>query len=268
MRRAFVVWKREWAETIKNKTLMLMMTLMPMIMVGAPFLYISIILRLVKDPTVSEGGFFQRAIDSFVSANPNMATLESFELFQIILFKQGVFFLLMITIMVGMSIATFGIIGEKQNRSLEPLLASPVKTWELLVGKVLAAAVPALVMTWLCSLLYMGGVYAYNAELFPLIVDSTWIIIMLFISPAVALLSLGLGVIISSRSNDPRSAQNWGVFLILPVLFIIIGPIVGTFPISLTSLLVIAFVFTALTIAVFYFGVKIFNRDAILTKWR
>jgi len=104
--------------------------------------------------------------------------------------------------------------------------------------------------------------------LFPLIVDYTWIIILCFLTPAVALLSLGLGVIISSRSNDPRSAQNWGVFLILPVLFIIIGPILGTFPINATSLLIIAFTFTELTVVVFYFGVKIFNRDAILTKWR
>ena len=262
-----MVWKREWTETIRNKTLMLMMTLMPIIMVGAPFLYISIILNVVEVPTISSG-FFQRAIDSFVSANPGMSEFQPIQLFQIILFKQGAFFLLMITIMVGMSIATFSVIGEKQNRSLEPLLATPVRTWELLVGKVLAAAVPALVMTWLCSLLYMGGVYAYSADLFPLIVDYTWIIIMLFISPAVALLSLGLGVIISSRSNDPRSAQNWGVFLILPVLFIIVGPILGTFPLNITSLLVIGSVFATLTIVVFYFGVKIFNRDAILTKWR
>ncbi|MFC1979071.1 ABC transporter permease subunit [Chloroflexota bacterium] len=267
MKRSLIIWKREWAEMIKNKTLIFMMTLMPLIMVGAPFLYISIILRVVQVPTVSSG-IFGRAIDSFLAANPNMPALESFELFQIILFKQGTFFLLMITIMVGMSIATFSIIGEKQNRSLEPLLATPVKTWELLVGKVFAAATPALLMTWLCSLLYMGGVYAYNPELFPLIVDYTWIIILCFISPAVALLSLGLGVIISSRSNDPRSAQNWGVFLILPILFIIVGPILGTFPLNLTSLLVIGFTFTALTVAVFYFGVKIFNRDAILTKWR
>ena len=267
MKRALVVWKREWAETVKNKTLMFMMTLMPIIMVGAPFLYISIILRVVEEPTVS-GGFFQKAIDSFVSANPSMAAFEPLELFQSILFKQGTCVLLMITTMVGMSIATFGIIGEKQNRSLEPLLATPVKTWELLVGKVLAAAMPALIMTWLCSLFYIGGVYAYNPELFPLIVDYTWIIILCLISPAVALLSLGLGVIISSRSNDPRSAQNWGVFLILPILFIIVGPILGTFPLNVTSLLVIAFIFAALTIAVFYFGVKVFNRDAILTKWR
>jgi len=267
MRRAIIVWKREWTETVKNKTLIFMMTLMPLIMVGAPFLYISIILRLVEEPTVTSG-FFKRAIDSFVSANPIMEKFDLFDQFQILLFKLGTFFLLMITVMVGMSIATFSIIGEKQNRSLEPLLATPVKTWELLLGKVLAAAVPALIMTWLCSLLYMGGVYAYDPDLFPLIVDYNWIIILCFISPAVALLSLGLGVIISSRSNDPRSAQNWGVFLILPILFIMAGPILGTFPLNTASLLAVGGIFTALTAAVFYFGVKVFNRDAILTKWR
>jgi ABC-2 type transport system permease protein len=244
-----------------------MMGIMPIIMVGAPFLYISIILRIVNVPDLT-GGFFQKAIDAFLITNPSLYNEPAFDLFQIILFKQGAFFLLMITIMVGMSIATFGIIGEKHNKSLEPLLATPVRTWELLIGKVLAAAVPAVVMTWLCSFLYMAGVYAYTPELFPIIVDYTWIIILSFLTPVVALLSLGLGVIISSRSNDPRSAQNWGVFLILPVLFIIVGPILGTFPINAVSLLTISFTFTALNVIVFYFGVKVFNRDAILTKWR
>jgi ABC-2 type transport system permease protein len=267
MRRAILVWKREWAETVKNKTLIFMMLMMPLVMVGTPFLYISVILRIVNRPNISSG-FFQKAIDTFLTTNPGLESLKAFDLFQIILFKQGTFFLLMITIIVGMSIATFSIIGEKHNRSLEPLLATPVKTWELLVGKVLTAAVPAVIMTWLCSLLYMAGLYAYNAELFPLIVDYTWILILGFITPAVALLSLGLGVIISSRSNDPRSAQNWGMFLVLPVLLIMVGPILGTFPIDTTSLLVIGFVFAGLTLAVFYFGVKVFNRDAILTKWR
>ncbi|MFC1906091.1 ABC transporter permease subunit [Chloroflexota bacterium] len=267
MKRAIVIWKREWLETVKNKTLLFMMALMPLIMVGAPFLYITLILRIVSRPTISSG-FFQKAIDAFLTTDPSLETMRAFDLFQIILFKQGTFFLLMITIMVGMSIATFSIIGEKHNRSLEPLLATPVKTWELLMGKVLAAAVPAVIMTWLCSFLYMAGIYFYSPELFPLIVDYTWILILCFITPAVALLSMGLGVIISSRSNDPRSAQNWGVFLILPVIFVIAGPIIGTFPLNLTSLLVIGSVFTALTIAVFYFGTKVFNRDAILTKWR
>ena len=43
---------------------------------------------------------------------------------------------------IPLSIATFIIIGEKQARSLEPVLAAPIRTVELLAGKAIAALVP------------------------------------------------------------------------------------------------------------------------------
>ena len=60
--------------------------------------------------------------------------------------------------MVAISLATFSIVDEKLSGSLEALLATPVKTWELLLGKALAGAMPALLVTWICAALFILGV--------------------------------------------------------------------------------------------------------------
>lgn len=50
--------------------------------------------------------------------------------------------------MIAKNIATFSIVEEKQTKTLEPLLATPVQTWELLIGKALSGAIPAVIMSW------------------------------------------------------------------------------------------------------------------------
>src|SRR6476661_715048 len=53
-----------------------------------------------------------------------------------------------IPLVVPITIASYSIVGEKQQRSLEPLLATPIKTWELLLAKALSAAIPGVLSTW------------------------------------------------------------------------------------------------------------------------
>ena len=47
----------------------------------------------------------------------------------------------------AMALAAHAIVGEKQARTLEPLLATPITTTELLVAKVLGALVPTLAIS-------------------------------------------------------------------------------------------------------------------------
>ena len=58
-------------------------------------------------------------------------------------------YFLLIPAMVPMAIATQSVIGEKVARSLEPQLATPLQVPELLAGKTIAAALPAVTATWL-----------------------------------------------------------------------------------------------------------------------
>jgi len=58
-------------------------------------------------------------------------------------------------LIIPVNIAAYSVVGEKTTRSLEPLLATPITTAELLIGKNMAAAIPAVLATWAGFLLYL-----------------------------------------------------------------------------------------------------------------
>ena len=63
----------------------------------------------------------------------------------------------MMPLMVPVTIAAYSIVGEKVTRSLEPLLATPISTTKLLLGKGLAAALPGIVTAWISYGLFLIG---------------------------------------------------------------------------------------------------------------
>ena len=268
MRQTSIVVRKEWDEMAKDRGLLSMIILVPVLLVAAPFLYVFIALTFVGEEILT-GGALHQALEALILQYPALAELSAREVFEVLLYKQSVLFLLIIPVMVAISIATYSIIGEKQSRSLEPLLATPVKTWELLLGKSLAAAIPAVLLTWVAFLLYPLGVLALgSASVVGFVMDGLAIFMALVLAPLLIFFNLSLGVVVSSRSSDPRSAQQWSVFIILPILFLILGPIFGLFPLTFNLVLFIALGLAVLDVLVLYFGVRLFQREAILTRWR
>ena len=98
--------------------------------------------------------------------------------------------------------------------------------------------------------------------------DGTAWAMILLITPLVALLALGLGVIVSSRATDPRSAQQIATLLVLPVVALLIAQISGLFLIGLPMILAAAGVLLVLAAIVLQVGVRLFQRETILTKWK
>ena len=107
---------------------------------------------------------------------------------------------------IPLSIATFSIIGEKQARTLEPVLATPIRTVELLTGKAVAALVPGVLAGWVTYVAFVVlASFVYGPNLFGVVTDSSWLVGVFVLGPAVGLSSVVAGVIVSARVNDPRS---------------------------------------------------------------
>jgi ABC-2 type transport system permease protein len=170
--------------------------------------------------------------------------------------------------MVPMAIATQSVIGEKTARSLEPQLATPMEVSELLIGKAIAAATPAVIATWAVWLLYgfVNGAIA-DPRLTRLIFDDTWRLAMLTLVPLICLLSVLLGIVVSSRVNDARTAQQFGSFIVIPIIGVAVaGFFSGQASFSTTQVLIgnlVVALLVGLTLAV---GNWIFDREAILTR--
>jgi ABC-2 type transport system permease protein len=167
-------------------------------------------------------------------------------------------------------IASYSFVGEKLEKSLEPLLATPTTDGELLFGKSLAAFIPCVGATYIGALIFVIIIDAWsiiNLGVF-LIPTVYWAIIMGVVTPLVCILSVEANVIISSRVNDIRAAQQLGAFVILPIILVmVLASTVQTFPL-VTLALVLAGGLALADLALFYLSKATFQREEILTKWK
>ena len=168
------------------------------------------------------------------------------------------------------AIAAYSIVGEKVEKSLEPLLATPTTDGEILLGKALAAFLPTMAGIWSGSVIFMvlvdrategalGYLYYPNAEM---------AVIVLALAPLAALCSIESAILLSARSTDVRSVQQLGGVLFLPfILLYVIGEI-GAFDLNGTNLLYISGGLSLVVLALFFASRKTFQREEILTRWK
>jgi len=259
---------KEWALLFTDPNSAFIITLLPFLVVGQGILYIWLAFRFGGEAMLTTS-VFQTALQKLVEAIPGVTQLPSDEQLLVLLLNQFNLFLLLIPTMIAMSVATFSIVDEKLSGSLEALLATPVKTSELLLGKALAGAIPAIVVTWLSAgvfLLVVSGVGWGHLSGF--VVRAGWFLTLFLLTPAVAILSFMLGVTGSSRAKDPRSAQNTALIIILPVLALIGIQITGILWFTPLLILVLALAIGIADFVALRAAVRLFRRESIVVQWR
>jgi len=261
-----VILKKEWTDLRRHHLLMLSMVVPALVFLVLPFV-LTILIPLL-DPSGWNDRDVRRVIELLGRAEPELKRLDPLVVLHIYIFRQFVLMLLLVPILGALSIATYSIVGEKQNRTLEPLLATPITTTELLLGKSLAAALPATLLVWLTFGLYVLGIRVLSPpEVLPRVANPVGLSLIFLTGPLVAVLSLGLGVIVSSRAKDPRTAQQIGVVLILPIMALFIMQMRGFFLLNVQWVLASAVALLALDVIVLKIGARLFERETILTRW-
>jgi ABC-type Na+ efflux pump permease subunit len=179
-------------------------------------------------------------------------------------------FFVIIPAIIPAPIASYSIVGEKIEKSLEPLLATPTTDGEILLGKSIAAFLPAIVATYAGASIYMALIDAVTYSKLTYLYYPNWqiAVILLLLAPLVALLSIELNVITSSRVNDVRTAGQLGGLMFVPFMGIYLAGEMGLITLDTNTLLIIAGVVAVLDLVLFRISTSIFQRDQILTKWK
>ncbi len=238
------------------------------IAVALPFV-VALGIPAITGEALADSNDFRRAADDLARAMPAVARLGPEARVQAALFQQFVVLLVLIPISASMAVAAHSIIGEKQARTLEPLLATPVRTSELLAAKILAALLPAAALSACASFLYLAGIGILAAPgVFGAIVSARTLLTLGVLGPLAALAGLQLAVIASSRASDPRSAQQIGVVLILPVTGLLVAQVSGALVLTVALALALVAGLALLNVALLVVGVRVFDREAILTRWK
>lgn len=138
-------------------------------------------------------------------------------------------FLLMVVgffpISISLVIALESFVGEKERRSIEPLLSSPLTDGQLYLGKLLAAVIPPLFASYLGIGVYLIGVYRQIGWQPDLILITQ----ILLLTSVQALVMVSGAVVISSQTTSVRAANLMASFIIIPVALLLQGESVVMF---------------------------------------
>src|SRR5262245_146714 len=258
-----VVWtvvRRELREVLSNRTLLFGIVIPPVALVTFPLL-LGIMLPAEAFP--------QELRTQIIAQRPEWAALTDEELAGAFTVQQFLPYFLIMPAYVPLAIATFSIIGEKQSRSLEAVLATPIRTSELLGGKTLSALIPGVLTGWVTyGVFVLLASLAYGPALFGVVTDGSWLAGAFLLGPAIGLASTVAGVLISARVSDPRVGQQIGGVVIVPLIAIGVLQATGTVLVSTFGYVLLAAAVAIVGLLGLRFGSWVFGRETILTKWK
>jgi len=133
--------------------------------------------------------------------------------------EHSLVYMLAIPVLVPAVLASYAVVGERLQGTLEPVLTTPVRPEELLLGKAMAAFVPSVVVAYAVFALFVAIVefFARSAVASALIQGPDLLAQLLF-TPLLASWSIWVGIAISARSSDPRTAGQISVLMSVPTV--------------------------------------------------
>ncbi|MFW5772615.1 MAG: stage II sporulation protein M [Phototrophicaceae bacterium] len=186
--------------------------------------------------------------------------------------ERSIPFLLMVVgffpISISLVIALETFVGEKERRSLEPLLSTPLTNTELYIGKTLAAMIPPLVSSY-------GGMAVYIISL--LVTDVAWrpapmlVFQIVLLTTVQALVMVTGAVVVSSQTTSTRAANLLASFIIIPMALIVQGESAIMFlapdaesPTGIRALWAIIAGMMVVVVLLLRVGNSLFNREELL----
>lgn len=126
-------------------------------------------------------------------------------------------YLLAIPALTPAMLAAYSVVGERQQGTLEPVLTTPIRGEELLVGKALAALVPSVAVSYVVFALFVAFVEVFRPGVATALIRGPELLAQIVFTPLLAACSIWIGTAISTRTNDIRTAQGLGVLLTIPL---------------------------------------------------
>jgi len=266
MNKVKTIIRKEWAEVFRNRLVIFTVAFLPLLMMAIPLG----ILYSTRGVSSLNGITPGTELPTQVTQSLCTAGTGSPACLQVFLVSEFMMLFMIIPVTIPVTIAAYSIVGEKTTRSLEPLLATPITTIELLAGKALAAVLPAILATYGAFGLFVAGSWIISGSglLLSALLDPRWLIAIFIVGPLLAIMAVTFALMVSSRVNEPRVAEQISMVIILPVLVGLFGQVFGFFILNKQIILVVAVIMLVLDALLGYLAVGLFQREQILTRWK
>ncbi len=263
MKKVWTIISKEWAEVFKNRLVLFSVAFLPLMFIALPLITVLTTSGLSEGEAESVGGA------DFPGLSELCAGMSDADCAQVYMLNLYTMMFMILPVAIPVTIAAYSIVGEKTTRSLEPLLATPITTVELLAGKALAAIIPAVVATWLSFAIYIISMrFLVSDAVFAILLDPVWLLAIFVVGPLLTFLSVSVAIMISSRVSDPRVAEQLSMVVILPVMVGVIGQSVGLFLVDRSTIVLVGVAVLLLDLVLGYLALQAFQRETILTRWK
>jgi len=265
--RMLALLRKELADERQNLGLFVPSLIVAVVAILLP-VFVAIVVPNATGERLSDSSDFEIAVELYRS-QPGTRTLDPEAAIQAYLFQFFAVMLVLIPVTSSMSLAAYSVVGEKQARTLEPLLVTPITTFELLGAKVLGAFLPSIALTAVSYIVYvLITVIFARPGVAGILLGARSIATVFVLGPLAALAALQMAVCVSSRVNDARTAQQIGVLVILPIPGLLVGQLLGALTLSVPVIASIALGLLAINAGLIWLAIALFDRETILTRWK
>jgi ABC-type Na+ efflux pump permease subunit len=195
-----------------------------------------------------------------ISGSTSGSSLDSYVVFPLL-------YLLLIPVVTPSTLAAYTVVGEREQGTLEPLLTTPIRRQEFILGKAAAVMIPTLALSYLVFGLFLS-VVALLAS--PVVASAVFhlgpvLLALVLFTPLLAGWSIMIGMAVSVRASEVRVAQQLGMLASFPPVGLIALLAFGV--IQPTFLVAVLFVAGLLAIDVLTMRIvsRMFDRERLVT---
>lgn len=130
-------------------------------------------------------------------------------------------YMLAIAVLTPAMLAAYAIAGERQQGTLEPVLTTPVRREEFLLGKALAVLVPSVVIAYAIYAIFLAAVALFaQPSVASALLRPSDMLVQVLLTPLLAAWSTWVGIAVSTRSSDVRVAQQLSLLGNIPLVLL------------------------------------------------
>jgi ABC-type Na+ efflux pump permease subunit len=268
-RAILAIVRKDLQVALQNKGVILPIIIVPLVM----FVILPLMVSFVPQ-MVNVGGQSMNNVDELLKRMPSGLlrelapyTPEQQPIIFFLVYMLAPLFLIL-PLMVSSVIAADSFAGEKERKTLEALLYTPTSDRELFTAKLLGAWTAAIAVALVGFVIYSITVNAaaWNSIgriFFP---NLMWLVLVFWVTPAVAGLGLVVMVFVSVRAQGFQDAYQVGGMVVLPVLLLVFGQISGVMYFSVGLVLLVGALIWLIDAVLLYFAGKSFRRGELMTR--
>ena len=272
IKNVLTIARKDWLEVRQNKAAWIPMLTVPVIFVVIlPLIFTVIIPNINVSPqdVINSDADITYFIEQMPPQLSQYVDLQK-PMESMIVVMLGIMFapmFLIMPLMFASTIAAESFAGERERKTIEALLYTPASDADLFVGKLTAAAVPSIGITWVSFLVYtlilnLMPYATFQRLWFPL---PTWWPLIFWITPALAILSIAVTVLISARVQNFQGTYQLSSSLVILVVALFAGQLSGFLYLSVGIELLIGALFWAAAFFLVYLAVQTFNRASLIS---